>query len=357
MTRLFFKTINFFLSRRKRPIKNSGFKKILVVSNTALGDTILSTPLMKSIKLTFPNSQVYLLTSKIHADLLKKYDYVDKFLVYDKRFVGLMMLIRRIKKEHIGAIFFSHSNGPQDYFIASLSGSEKIFKALSYPMKITEEFEKIISGHSNLIKQHTIESRLDMLRGMNSTVLEKDLNLDGVYPKRKFNGSKIILLQLAAADIYKVWPVEKFVKLAKRINLSSKNKYKFLLIGQRSEEYLAKKFINLSKSDVNVESYCGKTNLYELGKLISHSSFLITNDTGTLHLSIAIGTPTVSIFSQTDPEIYGPYQNLEIHKVVYKPDISEARIPKKLKTQVPISSIPVSEVYAAFLSLEGVKCQ
>ena len=50
----------------------------------------------------------------------------------------------------------------------------------------------------------------------------------------------------------------------------------------------------------------GKTRLSELITALRGCRLLVTNDTGTMHLAAALGTPTVSIFGSTEPVLTGP---------------------------------------------------
>ncbi len=41
--------------------------------------------------------------------------------------------------------------------------------------------------------------------------------------------------------------------------------------------------------------------------LIKRMDLLISNDTGPMHLAFAVKTPTVGLFTPTDPDLCGPY--------------------------------------------------
>jgi ADP-heptose:LPS heptosyltransferase len=45
----------------------------------------------------------------------------------------------------------------------------------------------------------------------------------------------------------------------------------------------------------------------ELSGVLTSAIGLITVDTGTMHLAMALGTPVVSLFGPTNPELTGPY--------------------------------------------------
>ena len=53
----------------------------------------------------------------------------------------------------------------------------------------------------------------------------------------------------------------------------------------------------------------GRTSLTALGSVISRLSVLLTNDSGPAHIAYALGTPTVTVFGETDPERWGPPEN------------------------------------------------
>ena len=60
----------------------------------------------------------------------------------------------------------------------------------------------------------------------------------------------------------------------------------------------------------------GKTNLRQLGALLSMCKLTITNDSGAMHIAAAVKTPVVAIFGSTDPARTGPRG--EGHTVLYR---------------------------------------
>jgi lipopolysaccharide heptosyltransferase I len=55
------------------------------------------------------------------------------------------------------------------------------------------------------------------------------------------------------------------------------------------------------------QDLCGRTSVAELAALIQKASVCVTNDSGSMHLSVALGRPVVSVFGPTDPVRIGPY--------------------------------------------------
>ena len=50
--------------------------------------------------------------------------------------------------------------------------------------------------------------------------------------------------------------------------------------------------------------------------ILNDLNLILTKDTGTMNLSIAMGKGTVSIFGPTNPDEFGLYQDLDKHKVL-----------------------------------------
>ena len=58
----------------------------------------------------------------------------------------------------------------------------------------------------------------------------------------------------------------------------------------------------------------GETDLLQLAAVLEHCRLLVTNDTGTMHVAAAVGTPVIALFGPTDPGVTGPWG--EGHTVV-----------------------------------------
>ncbi|MFA5085153.1 MAG: glycosyltransferase family 9 protein, partial [Candidatus Omnitrophota bacterium] len=92
---------------------------------------------------------------------------------------------------------------------------------------------------------------------------------------------------------------------------------KVVLLGSAEERPLAEvvgkmgQFIDLT----------GKLSLNELTAVISELKLLICNDGGLLHMAVALGVNTVSVFGPVDERVYGPYPPSERH-IVIKKDLS-----------------------------------
>ena len=88
------------------------FNKILIIRLSSIGDIILTTPLLRSIRKTYPHSSITYITKKQYAGLLADSPYIDELIAFDKSegFSGLRKIKRRLKSQHFDAYLDIHKN-------------------------------------------------------------------------------------------------------------------------------------------------------------------------------------------------------------------------------------------------------
>lgn len=310
--------INKVLLYYKKTSRIDLFKNILVVSNTGLGDTILSTPSIVSLRKSFPKINITFLVDKKMFPLFEEFEYVDDFLLYSSGLISQLKIVRELRKREIDTIFLFHSNGPEDIFFSILSGARNILKMTD---KTNHDFQTLFCNTPNLESKHDIEKKLDLVRVFNPSIIEKKMMISNsaqcknVLFKKNYD-LKYIGMQMGAKDSYKIWPLDNFIGLADKLN-SKFNNLRFVLLGSSNHERsMAEKFEKSIIDKNSVINLCGKSKVNDLPCLINDLDILLTNDTGTLHLSIALGKDSISLFGPTNPDEFGPYQDLHKHTVI-----------------------------------------
>ena len=116
-------------------------------------------------------------------------------------------------------------------------------------------------------------------------------------------GKKILFVNPNARWSSKQWPWEYFRELIKR--LSEKRGVELVLIGAPGDrERMSGAFLGLGE---NVRNIAGRTSLMVLAAMFKKGDCLITNDSGPMHLAVAVGLPVVAIFGPTNPIRTGPF--------------------------------------------------
>lgn len=159
---------------------------------------------------------------------------------------------------------------------------------------------------------HDISQNL-FLSGNKTEWTEKELLISKIPHK-----GKIIAFQPGAGNSktpYKIWPVDYWVQFLRHC-MESLPDMQFVLLGDRNEIEIGEKIMMQSKN--RIDNRIGKTTMTEAIKILDESFLYLGHDSGLMHLSAALGTPTFSIWGGTDYRFYG-FQDIlpEKHKIIY----------------------------------------
>lgn len=321
------------------------------MSNSGLGDTILSTPAIVSLRKSFPELNITFMVNKKMYPLFRGFEHIDDFVLYSSGFFAQVGMVRQLRKKKIDTVFLFHSNGPEDIFFSILSGAKNILKMTD---NSNHEFKSIFLNKPNTIVQHDIEKKLDLVKLFNPGSISKSMRIpEHFYHTRagfnRVEGEVYLGLQMGAQDVYKMWPVENFIELVKLLKqrYSSIN---FVLLGATVyEQDLASQFITGLDNPGCVINLCGTSPIQNLPGIVNNLDLLVTNDTGTLHLAVALQKKTVSLFGSTNSKVFGPYQDPELHQIIQVDGEFVNNKPKKLREQEGMKLIGVDMV------LDGIK--
>lgn len=333
--------------RRSTAPSNGNIHSIIIVSNTALGDTLLSTPVVASARASFPDARISFVVHPRFAPLFMGLEHADETLTYDGGYRQLPASIFTFRRRHPDVVLLAHSNGPQDIPLAWLSGAPILLKPHT-----KSPFEHYLSAEMPGRTGHVIEERCNLVRHLGGKHIITRMQLPARYygpPKEDFNRlpRPVVAMQLGAANTYKQWPVARFAALAAQL-LEARPELHIVLTGSPQERHLAAEFLR-QVSRGHVLDLTGRFPIQELPWLFRQFDLLITNDTGPLHLAVALGVPTVSLFGMTSAAAIGPYQDLARHIVIQKQGDLQGHLPKKQRSNAGMLSIQVEEVFAAAL--------
>jgi ADP-heptose:LPS heptosyltransferase len=168
-------------------------------------------------------------------------------------------------------------------------------------------------------------------------------------------GRPAVAFQLGASQDYRRWPVSAFVRAGRVIYAQSGRCP--VLLGSAAEAHLGREFASLA--DYPFLDLIGATNLETLAAVLIETELLLTNDTGTMHLSAGLGIPIAAIFLGTaQPFDTGPRLDGSLS---LEPDMDchpcsfGAKCPHDLACREHINPESVGEIIAAELHGNGWK--
>lgn len=295
------------------------FNSILIFSTTALGDFMFNTPAIRAIRARYPDAHITLVSSEKNRLLVENYDQIDSVVYWDNKIRNLLPIALQAKKYKPELAVILHSHLPYDVLFAVIAGCQYILRN-TYDV-IPEWFRKWIVAEYKPQSGHFIQRKLNLLKFLDIT--EKDtspeMELTCKYTPMEDSNKVIIGFQLGTSSPIRTWGIDKFVQLAEKLIESNSNTI-IKLIGSPRELSLSSVFFNKIKPEYSnkIVDLIGKTTLPELISHIDNMSVLVTGDTGPLHIAIALKKPTVSLFVTADPKNSGPYQDINIHRVIKK---------------------------------------
>lgn len=114
-------------------------------------------------------------------------------------------------------------------------------------------------------------------------------DVSAVLGKFGLDGRRYAVLNVGASVAYKRWPIERFVGVAQTFRARSITP---VVIGAQGDKTASERFVGQVPESVDL---AGKTSLKELAALIAESELVLTNDTSTVHMAIALKKPSLCI--------------------------------------------------------------
>jgi ADP-heptose:LPS heptosyltransferase len=131
---------------------------------------------------------------------------------------------------------------------------------------------------------------------------EASLRIDALNDYYGIAGAKRVAMAPGTIWETKEWRTDAFAEVARHF---LKNNIAVTLIGSERERAVCETVAGLAPGAINL---AGETTLSELAALIRGATICVSNDSGPMHLAVALGRPVVSIFGPTDPTWAGPYR-------------------------------------------------
>ena len=290
---------------------------ILIIKLSSIGDCLLATPAIESIRKAHPDSFITWLIEDKAKDIALLNPHVDEVLIIDKKNFKIKNYLSLIKKLRSRRYDLS----------IDLQGVDRtsIFSFLSgAPVRYVEEYANLGFLCNKKIPrkgrplEHAVKFYLFLASNTGGKKIEEpNLTLVTSEEDKKFalDFMKNNFAKLVKKEIFiginptgtwktKRWPIKYFIELSKKmINSFNAN---IVIFGGKGEDYLADE-ISEHFNGSNVVSAVGKTTLKQAKELLAEMDYFVTPDSGLMHIASSISRlKTIALFGPTDPELTGP---------------------------------------------------
>lgn len=327
--------------------------RILIIKPSSLGDIIHALPTVRILRRAYPQAHIAWLVNDNFAPVLDGCPIIDRVIPFPRRRLGRINSIPE-------ALRFARSLKAERFDwtvdLQCLLRSALISWASNAPRRtgLADGREGSTFFYNDTVKlppppTHAVDRYLMLPRQLGIEVDRVEFPLGGEPVAQR---EKLILINPGARWATKRWPADRFAALLDMLATRWPD-HRLAILGSSDERPLAESIAATTNAKADI--LAGRTTLPELTALMRRARLMISNDTGPLHLAVAVGTPTVSMFGPTDPRRTGPYPFGGEKNSVLTAKLDCAPCFKSACRHTPelecMTAIPVEQVVAAAVEL------
>ena len=308
----------------------STYKNILVINTMHIGDLMLVTPALRTLRANYPQAHIALLTDRILADLVRCNENIDECILIDKHgrdkgILALIRFIRQIRKRHFDLVINYHRN-ERASAIASFSGGKKI---VGYAQPFFHRFfdhwmpnlamadtpkDKVMHQtlcHLKVLQEAVGCTKLDD-RGLEMWLPpEEEKKASDLWQKEFAEDDRVIAFNIGASWMTKRWIDAYFAECADHFIQEG---YHIVFLGGPTDVAIVKACIEKmkEKDSPKVHVFTGKVSLTVLAGLLRRCCLFLTTDSGPMHVGVAMNVPIVTMFGASPVPTFYPYDGKDI---------------------------------------------
>jgi len=347
-------------------VKNDKEISLLVRVPNWIGDAVMCLPALDALGKRGAATGITVLAKPWVAPLFQSHPSISKVMIYDSGgrhggLAGKWRLSTDLKRCGFdGALLFQNAfEAALISFLAAIPerygyGTDGRGPLLTKRVKPAGKDVALhhVDYYLNLVTKLGLGSSGERYPRLHLAASEKQWGKE--YLREKGVDERRPLIGFAPGAAYgpaKQWPAEKFSRVA--LALAERCGAYPVLFGSKGDREacrLVGRGIGENHLDLS-----GKTNLREAMAIMSRCAVFITNDSGLMHVSAALGVPTVAIFGSTDPRATGPLgrECAVLYRKVECSPCFKRECPTDLKCMEVISADEVIEAAMAYIGPSG----
>lgn len=297
-----------FLARFQPAAATKDSYNILIYTRKSIGDIVMMSAALRSIRLSYPNSRIVLCTTEWNRDICSRYDlfdekvFVSTDVMFNRNIFGLVSHLFALRRQKFDiAYIFDSFLLPIYAFVAGI------------PTRIGYQYknESAVLTHSVNISDltHRVDNFKSILKKTCPIVIDEkyvkpiinEIQAGHVLFKEFQTDKRSVGLVIGGGvnpgqtNTNKQWPIEYFIELSK---LLLEDSCKIYLLGGKSDQHLATVLIQ-EINNVDLVNLVGATSIDTCCDIINKLDGIVSNDTALMHISAAVGIPVVSLFGPT----------------------------------------------------------
>ena len=290
-------------------------KKVLIIQTAFIGDVILSTSLIASLKSSNPSFEIDVLVRKGNESLLQNNPAIKNIHVWDKsknKISSIFQTVKKIREEEYDLIVnlqrFASSG-----IMTVLGGAKETRGFSKNPLSFlfSKKYEHQIDP-SNPV--HETSRNFSVVADLCEGVIQRPILFpsEGDYKEvEKYQSTEYICIAPASIWYTKQLPFQKWIELIEKYHAQFPSHAIFIL-GGKTDAALGSKIIEVSKCSQLI-NLCGKLNFMQSAALMKNARMNYVNDSGPLHICSAMNAPVTAFFCSTTPAFgFGPLSDQSV---------------------------------------------
>ena len=280
-------------------MKFAHIKKILIIRLSSLGDIILTTPLLRSLKEKYPEMQIDFCIREEFHDVIRHSPYKSEVYIYKPVPEAVAELTTQIVANKYDAILDLQNNFRTKQLLKDIKVPIFKFKKHSIAKFLLVNFKlKRLSNLPQIPVRYAKALKHFELDNSGADIFLPEGITSDLPPSDKYIG-------LCPGSIHytKMWPSSYYSELGEILNL---HRYKVVLFGGKKEKALCESFMKHIPGAINL---CNDDDLYRTCINMKQCKAVVTNDSGLMHVAAAMNIPVLAIFGSTVKEFgFTPYK-------------------------------------------------
>lgn len=331
------------------PISYNNIKNILILRYDAIGDMIVTLPVIKLIDELIPNSNIDVIASSRNISIIENESRIRNKILQPKGFFKSLFQAKKLKRNNYDLVLSLVLNDTTKAgLISNLASSKSAYKCViahdtrkdiySALFNIQVELQEYRNRITMLELQCKFVSRIFGIVNYEDMIVNRMTISD--YDEKFIesitsNLKPFIVFNISSGNDYRTFTTKKNIEILNDI-LDNISEYNFIIISAPNENSKAVEIKeSLNSERVNV---IGTMNLNQVSALINQSILVFTPDTSIVHIASATNTPVFLIYSLLSSHV--------TEWLPYKSKYSYVRT----KSKEPIQNIETKEVVSGFLN-------
>jgi heptosyltransferase I len=323
-------------------LRNQQFRKILLIKLSAVGDVVHTIPVLNKLRRRYPTAHLDWLVTPPIAELLRHHSAITNVVEFEREawskpwrlapFAAYTRLAAKLRAAAYDLVIDMHGQFRTAALTLATGAPARIgfdrprarvwdasprrfpLEARKHAWQGAREGSWLAYTHHIAVPTldlHAVDRYLNVgsILGLDKDPVDFSFpipktavsRVDSLLRQHGIDHDRLVIMAPGTVWETKRWGTDKFAKVAQ--NFISKG-FAVVLIGSQRERVVCEEVADLAAGAIDL---AGMTTLSELAALIRRSALNITNDSGPMHLAVALNRPVISIFGPTDPIWIGPY--------------------------------------------------